>query len=113
MSISPPAPATIDCPMVATLSIIGGKWKPVLLHLLTDRTMRFGELKKHIAAISQKMLTQQLRELEADGIVHRQVYLEVPPRVEYSLTAHGQTLRPALQALYHWGQVHAGSAPAQ
>ncbi len=98
-----------DCPMVSTLNIIGGKWKPVLLHLLTERTMRFGELKKHIGAISQKMLTQQLRELEADGIVHRQVYAEVPPRVEYSLTAHGLTLRPALQALYHWGQCHAGA----
>ncbi|MCH8620429.1 helix-turn-helix domain-containing protein [Undibacterium sp. TS12] len=94
----------IRCPMVRTINLIGGKWKPVILHMLCDGTMRFGELKKNIPPISQKMLTQQLRELEADGIIHREVYAEVPPKVEYSLTALGCTLKPLLQDLYAWGQ---------
>ena len=68
--------------------------------------MRFGEIKRHIPPVSQKMLTQQLRQLEADGIVHRKVYAEVPPRVEYSLTERGETLKPILEALYAWGQVY-------
>lgn len=93
-----------DCPMVKTINLIGGKWKPVILHMLCEGTLRFGEIKKQIPPVSQKMLTQQLRELEADGIVHRQVYAEVPPRVEYSMTELGNTLKPVLQGLYAWGQ---------
>ena len=94
----------IACPMVSAINVIGGKWKPIILHMLLDGTMRFGVIKKNIPPISQKMLTQQLRELEVDGIVHRQVYAEVPPKVEYSLTELGVTLSPILQELYTWGQ---------
>lgn len=93
--------------MVASINIIGGKWKPIILHMLSAGTMRFGELKKNIPLVSQKMLTQQLRELELDGIVSRTIYAEVPPRVEYFLTERGATLKPILQDLYRWGQVHA------
>lgn len=90
--------------MLATLNVIGGKWKPIILHMLTSGTMRFGSLKKNIPPVSQKMLTQQLRELEADGIISRKVYAEVPPKVEYSLTERGATLKPILEKLYVWGQ---------
>jgi len=75
--------------------------------MLKDGTLRFGQIKKNIQPISQKMLTQQLRELEADGIVSRRVYAEVPPKVEYSLTSRGETLRPILMELYDWGQKNA------
>lgn len=89
---------------MSAVNILGGKWKPIILHMLSEGTMRFGELKKNIPPVSQKMLTQQLRELEADGIIKRKVYSEVPPRVEYSLTDRGITLKPILQDLYAWGQ---------
>ena len=102
-----------NCPMVGAINVIGGKWKPVILHMLSSRTMRFGEIKKNIPPISQKMLTQQLRELEADGVVLRTVYPEVPPKVEYSLTKYGATLRPILDGLYEWGEKHAGSKKAR
>jgi DNA-binding HxlR family transcriptional regulator len=92
-----------SCPLMAAVNIIGGKWKPIILHMLSEGTLRFGELKKNIPPVSQKMLTQQLRELEADGIIHRKVYLEVPPRTEYFLTERGLTLWPILQDLYEWG----------
>ncbi len=94
----------LNCPLVLVINIVGGKWKPIILHMLSEETMRFGELKKNIPPISQKMLTQQLRELEADGIVWRKVYAEVPPRVEYCLTDRGATLKPVLNDLYAWGQ---------
>lgn len=94
----------INCPLLATLNVIGGKWKPIILHMLSSGTMRFGMLKKNIPPVSQKMLTQQLRELEADGIISRRVYAEVPPKVEYSLTVKGATLIPILEKLYAWGQ---------
>lgn len=94
----------IGCPLVSAVNIIGGKWKPIILHMLSEGTMRFGELKKNIPPVSQKMLTQQLRELEADGIVNRKVFAEVPPRAEYSLTGRGVALKPILQDLYAWGQ---------
>jgi len=92
------------CPLMSAVNMIGGKWKPIILHMLSEGTMRFGELKKNIPPVSQKMLTQQLRELEADGIINRKVYPEVPPRAEYSLTERGLTLKPILQDLYAWGQ---------
>lgn len=91
------------CPVTATVSIIGGKWKPIILWILFQEKRRFSELKKFIPKITQKMLTQQLRELERDGIVHREVYPVVPPQVEYSLTQKGNTLAPILQAMEKWG----------
>ncbi len=94
----------VDCPLVAAINIVGGKWKPIILHMLGTRTMRFGELQRSIPPVSQKMLTQQLRELEADGIVHREVIAEKPLHIEYSLTALGASLWPVLQTLYDWGQ---------
>ena len=94
------------CPVTTTLSVIGGKWKPIILFTLEKEKKRFGEIKKMIPAISQKMLTQQLRELEADGIVHRKVYPVVPPKVEYSMTDYGRTLSPILKAMVDWGEKH-------
>lgn len=94
----------LSCPMLATLNVIGGKWKPIILHMLSSGSMRFGVLKKNIPPVSQKMLTQQLRELEADGIISRKVYAQVPPKVEYSLTDRGATLKPILERLYTWGE---------
>ena len=88
--------------------VIGGKWKPkVLFHLGRDGTLRFGKLRDAIDGISEKMLIQQLRELERDRIVHREVYRQVPPKVEYSLTPMGRTLLPVLDALFAWGQQYA------
>jgi DNA-binding HxlR family transcriptional regulator len=94
-----------SCPMVATMNVIGGKWKPMILHMLMSGAMRHAAIKRNIPPVSQKMLTQQLRELEADGIVTRTVYPDVPPKVEYALSARGQTLRSVLDSLYAWGQL--------
>ena len=94
----------LNCPMIKTINVIGGKWKPVILHMLSSGSMRFGQLKKNIPPVSQKMLTQQLRELELDGIVSRTVYPEVPPRVDYALTTLGAGLRPVIETLYQWGE---------
>ena len=93
----------LKCPMVRAINVIGGRWKPIILHILSDGTQRFGELRKKIPPVTQKMLTQQLRELEADNLIIRQVYAEVPPRVEYSLAAKGKDLMPILNDLYDWG----------
>jgi DNA-binding HxlR family transcriptional regulator len=82
-----------NCPVEAAIDVIGGKWKPLILWWLHQRTHRFAELRRKIPRITEKMLTQHLRELEADGIVHRQVYAAVPPKVEYSLTEYGQSLK--------------------
>jgi DNA-binding HxlR family transcriptional regulator len=93
------------CPAEAALGVMGGRWKvPILWHLSSTGTMRFGELKRALAGCTQKMLTQQLREMERDGIVQRKVYLQVPPKVEYSLTPHGKSLRPIVQAMCRWGK---------
>ncbi len=94
------------CTVTTTLSVIGGKWKAVILWHLINQTRRFSEIKHLIPDITQKMLTQQLRELEEDGLIRRQVYAEVPPRVEYSLTAFGRTLMPVLYAMAQWGLEH-------
>jgi DNA-binding HxlR family transcriptional regulator len=93
--------------VVITLSVIGGKWKAVILWHLTYKTLRFSQLRRRLPAITQKMLTQQLRELERDGLVHREVYPEVPPRVEYSLTPLGWSLKPLLGAMCTWGREYA------
>ena len=93
------------CTVELTLNVIGGKWKPIILyHLGNEGTKRFGELKQKMPNITQKMLTQQLRELEHDGLVHRKVFAEVPPRVEYSLTDFGRTIMPVMENLCRWGQ---------
>ncbi|PLS39180.1 MarR family transcriptional regulator [Carnobacterium maltaromaticum] len=88
----------------ATLDVIGGKWKPIILCHLGNRAMRTGELKKQIPNITQKMLVQQLRELEADKIINRTVYNQVPPKVEYSLTSEGKSLREILITMSIWGE---------
>src|SRR5699024_12720766 len=92
------------CAVETTLMVIGDKWKVLILRDLMPGTKRFGELKKSIGHVSQKVLTAQLREMEAQGLVHRQVYAEVPPRVEYSLTALGRSLQPVLDAMIVWGE---------
>ena len=89
--------------METTLSLIGDKWKVLILRDLMPGTKRFGELKKSIGSVSQKVLTAQLRAMEDSGLVHREVYAEVPPRVEYSLTALGRSLQPILTAMQQWG----------
>lgn len=94
------------CTVQITLQVIGGKWKPAILWSMYRGTIRFGELKRAIPGITQKMLTQQLRELEADGIVWRKVYAEVPPRVEYGITDYGQSLYDTLNAMARWGEKH-------
>ncbi len=93
-----------NCPIEAALDLIGGKWKGVILHRLLDDTRRFNELKRTIPRITQRMLTTQLRDLEKARLISRKVYAEVPPRVEYSITPKGKTLRPVLSALLTWGQ---------
>ena len=95
------------CPVVATLDIIGGKWKVLILYHLNGQTRRFNELQRLMPAITQRMLTLQLRELEQDGIVHREVYPQVPPKVEYSLTDFGCTLIPVIKAMHTWGKQYA------
>lgn len=92
------------CPVETTLSLIGDKWKVLILRDLLPGTKRFGELKKSIGRVSQKVLTAQLRDMEESGLIHRRVYAEVPPRVEYSLTPLGQSLKPILDAMQNWGE---------
>ena len=91
------------CPVEATLDVIGGKWKGVILYKLLEQPKRFSALKREMPVITQRMLTLQLRELEEDGMVHREIYKEIPPKVEYSLTEFGKTLKPILLAMLTWG----------
>ena len=98
--------AAYNCPVEATLDVIGGKWKALILFWLRDQVCRFGELRRHIPDVSERMLTQQLRELESHGVVRRQVYPVVPPKVEYSLTPYGRTLRPITNLMCQWGKKH-------
>ena len=95
-----------ECPVEAVNALIGGRWKIVILSRLMEGTRRYGEIKRSIQYISEKMLIQQLRQLENDGLIERQQYPEVPPRVEYSLTAKGQTLVPIFQYMGEWGREH-------
>lgn len=95
------------CPVESTLSLLDGKWKGVILyHLLTDGTLRFNELRRRLSAVTQRMLTKQLRELEEAGIVSRTVFPVVPPRVDYALTPLGLSLEPVILALDNWGKNH-------
>lgn len=91
------------CPVETTLTLIGDKWKVLILRDLMPGPKRFGELKKSIGHVSQKVLTAQLRDMEENGLLHRRTYAEVPPRVEYSLTDLGRSLKPVLDALQEWG----------
>ena len=93
-----------DCPVATTVQLIGNKWKLLILRNLLARPWRFNELRKSLDGISQKVLTESLRSMESDGIIVRTVYAEVPPRVEYSLSELGETLRPILDAMQAWGQ---------
>ena len=97
------------CPVETTLTLIGDKWKVLILRDLMPGTKRFGELKKSVGNVSQKVLTAQLRAMEANGLVHREVYAEVPPRVEYSLTELGKSLKPILDSMWAWGEEYKSS----
>ena len=92
------------CPVETTLTLIGDKWKVLILRDLMPGTKRFGELKKSVGNVSQKVLTAQLRAMEKSGLINRKVYAEVPPRVEYSLTELGKSLKPILDSLWSWGE---------
>lgn len=95
---------TTQCPVELTLDLIGGKWKGIILYHLLEGKKRFGELKKFMPNITQRMLTKQLRELERDGLVNRKVYKVVPPKVEYSLTKQGESLKKTILSLEEWGK---------
>tara|TARA_Y100001960_G_scaffold333833_1_gene441428 strand:- start:7049 stop:7366 length:318 start_codon:yes stop_codon:yes gene_type:complete len=96
-----------QCSVDATLSVIGGRWKPIILsHISKSGIIRFNALQRSVEGITQRMLTKDLRELESDGVINRKVYAEVPPRVEYSVTEYGKTLEPILSAMRKWGEIH-------
>ncbi|MDN7245296.1 winged helix-turn-helix transcriptional regulator [Planococcus shenhongbingii] len=96
-----------QCQVVSSLNTLLGKWKPIILqHLLAEGTLRFNELKKRIPDITQRMLTLHLRELEAQDLIKRVVYPQVPPKVEYSLTEYGKTIEPLMNTLHDWGKNH-------
>lgn len=97
------------CPVETTLTLIGDKWKVLILRDLLTGTKRFGELKKSIGNVSQKVLTAQLRAMEENGLLTRTVYAEVPPRVEYTLTDLGKSLKPILDAMWNWGEEYKAS----
>ena len=92
------------CPVETTLMLIGDKWKVLILRDLLSGTKRFGELKKSVGNVSQKVLTAQLRDMENNGLISRKVYAEVPPKVEYTLTELGESLKPILDAMQNWGE---------
>lgn len=101
---------SVGCPVEITLGVIHGRWKVLVIHYLLDGVKRFGELHRALAGISHRTLTQQLRQLEADRLIRRKVYRQVPPKVEYSLTALGESLKPVLSAMHEWGVSYAGKA---
>lgn len=100
------AASIFTCGLDAALAVIGGKWKPLILFHLAHGTRRYGELRRAVGGVSDKMLIQQLKELQADGIIDRLDYKEIPPKVEYSLTTFGRTLAKALAPLCVWGTEH-------
>lgn len=103
----------VGCPVEATLDLIDGKWKAVILYHLLGDTIRFNELRRRLSRITQRMLTRQLRELEAAGLIHREIYAEVPPRVEYSLTTLGRSLEPVVRMLWTWGNQYLAARKSQ
>ncbi len=96
----------VDCPITATIDIIGGKWKPVIIWLLIEQSKRFGELHQSIPGISLKVLSRQLKELETDGIITRKAFPEIPPRVEYSLSKKGRTLQDIMESPASWSRAN-------
>lgn len=99
--------SNVGCPITATLQFIGGRWKAVILYYLSSGTRRFGEISARIPTISRKVLSQQLKELENDGLINREQFKEIPPRVEYSLTDFGKTLAPVFKEMSDWGKEYA------
>ena len=97
-----------ECPVKVTADVISGKWKPLIIFSLRPGALRYSELRKQVPGPSHKVLTQQLRQLERDQIIRRKIYAQIPPKVEYSLTAYGRTLTPVLQSMADWGTKHAG-----
>lgn len=96
----------LDCPIEATFKVIGGKWKAISMYYLIDGPKRFGDLMTLLETVSPRMLTKQLKELEADGVIERTVFGEISPRVEYSLTVYGKTLMPLINSICEWGEGH-------
>lgn len=95
-----------NCPVVYCMNIIGGKWKPSIIHMIRTERNRYSLLLKNMTEISKQTLTNQLREMEADGIIERIIFPEIPPRVEYKITPYGQTLLPIIDSMYVWGREH-------
>lgn len=95
---------TVACPVETTLSVIGGRWKVLIVHHILEEPKRFGELTRALKGVSARTLTKQLREMEKDGIVRREVFQQIPPKVEYSLTPLGRKLTPILYAMHDWGE---------
>src|SRR5215470_3286987 len=102
------AKKSVSCLVETTLGVIGGRWKVLILQQLLDGVKRFNELHRALSGITHKTLTQQLREMEADGIISRKVFPQIPPKVEYSLAPLGRTLRPVLNAMHVWAERHGG-----
>ena len=101
----------MGCPVEACTEVVGGKWKGKILFILFTGTKRFGELRKLLPDTTQRMLTMQLRELEEDGVIERKVYAQVPPKVEYSISKSGETLKPIVDAMWHWGRSFLDNQP--
>ena len=102
-----------NCPVGYTMNIIGGKWKPSIIHRIRTDRNRYSLLLKSIPEISKQTLTNQLRELEADGVISRIIFPEIPPRVEYSITEFGATLLPIIDSMYQWAKVHMPNLPVE
>lgn len=113
MPRAPKKQSCTGCSVERTLGLIDGKWKIVILYKLLRGTLRFNELRRLIPGVTQRMLTHQLRELEANGLIVRMVYAQVPPKVEYSLSARGRSLEPVLMALKHWGDTNLSPVEAE
>ena len=103
---------TVSCPVEATLAIIAGRWKVMIIHQLLEGTKRFNQLQRELSGITHRTLAKQLREMETSGLVQRRDFREIPPRVEYSLSPLGMTLKDILRAMHVWAETHANKVPA-